>query len=128
MKSVIKLSSNMEDYLEAIAALKKEKGIARVKDISALLNVKKPSVAAALNNLSKGKLVIHERYGTVELTEEGMEIACNVQERHDVIYAFLTNILKVDAKTAEHEACGMEHSMSLSTLAKLNKFLKKNLG
>lgn len=55
------LSSNMEDYLESIALLKKEKGIVRVRDVSRLLKVKTPSVADALNKLSKRRLIVHER-------------------------------------------------------------------
>ena len=34
----------MEDYLEAIAVLKKRNGVARVRDISRFLNVKASSV------------------------------------------------------------------------------------
>ena len=56
-----KLSSNMEDYLEDIAFLKKNKGVVRVRDISHLMNVKNSSVTAALNTLSKNKFVIHEK-------------------------------------------------------------------
>ena len=52
----------MEDYLEAMASLKKEKGVARVRDIGRLLNVKKPSVTSALNTLSRAGLVVYERY------------------------------------------------------------------
>ena len=115
----------MEDYLETIAALQKAKGSARVRDISKALNVKKPSVAAALTSLSKDGFVIHERYGAAQLTEAGERVARDVQKRHDVIFEFLTTKLRVDPKTAAKEACGMEHSMSLSTLDKLSKFVKR---
>ena len=48
-----KLSSSMEDYLEAIAFLKKDKGVARVRDIGRLLKVRTPSVTGALNVLAE---------------------------------------------------------------------------
>ena len=118
-----KLSSHMEDYLEAVAALKKEKGAARVRDIGELLKVKKPSVTAALNLLSKAGFVLHERYGYVELTPAGREIASNVQARHDILVKFLTNILSVDPQTAAAEACQLEHSISAATLEKLTQFV-----
>jgi len=79
-KKDTKLSSNMEDYLEAIAVLKKETGVARVKDIGNLLNVKNPSVNSALNILSDAGLVVHERYGYADLTEDGKKVANNVIE------------------------------------------------
>ncbi|MCP4650827.1 MAG: metal-dependent transcriptional regulator [PVC group bacterium] len=125
IKTVKRLSSNMEDYLETIVSLKKSKGIARVKDISDLMKVKKPSVTSALNMLSQNGLVIHERYSYVELTEEGERVAQNVQKRHNMLISFLVDVLKVDEQTAAKDACRMEHAISPQTHEKLNKFLDK---
>lgn len=118
------LSSNMEDYLEAIAILSEQDGIARVKDISKLLNVKTPSVNNALNILSKNGLVIHERYSFVKLTKEGKKIANNVQKRHNVLLRFLTNILSIDREIASEDACKMEHTLSPKTFERLSKFIE----
>ncbi len=118
-----KLSSNMEDYLEAIAALKK-KGIARVKDLAKLLNVKTSSVTSALNTLARSGLVVHERYGYIELTPEGENLAYEVQRRHDMLFKFLTEILKIDPNVAKEDACRMEHSVSHQTLERITKFIK----
>jgi DtxR family Mn-dependent transcriptional regulator len=119
-----KISSNMEDYLEAIALLQKEKGIARVSDIGKLLQVKKPSVNAALATLAKSNLILHERYSVVELTKEGKKIAGGVQERHDTVFQFLSRILGVDEKTAQADACKIEHAISLPTFNRLTKFTR----
>ena len=69
------LSSNMEDYMEVIAVLKKRNSVARVRDIGKLMKVKTSSVTSALNVLSKRDLVNHERYGYVDLTENGEKLA-----------------------------------------------------
>ncbi len=119
-----KLSSNMEDYLEAIAVLKKKNGIARVRNIGKLLNVKTSSVTSALNTLSKSGFVVHERYGYVELTKEGEVLAQHVQGRHDVLIKFLTDILSIDSKIAGEDACKMEHTLSPLTFQKLTKFIE----
>jgi len=119
-----KISSNMEDYLEAIAFLKKKKGVARVNDIGRLLHVKNSSVNAALAVLSKNGLVTHERYGTAELTAEGTELACNVQKRHDTLFNFLSKILEIDQKTAQADACKMEHTISPAAFNRLTKFIQ----
>ncbi len=121
--SIKKISSNMEDYLEAIALLQKEKGIARVSDIGRLLQVKKPSVTAALSTLAKSNLILHERYRIVELTKEGQRIAGDVQERHDMVFKFLSGILEIDEKTAQADACKIEHSISPITFDRLTKFI-----
>ena len=118
------LSSSMEDYLEAIGFLKKEKGIARVRDVSHLLKVKTPSVAVALNKLSKRGLIVHERYGYIELTPEGEQLAQNILGRHNTLNRFLNEILDIDSKIAAEDACKMEHSISPQTFEKLTKFIE----
>ncbi len=119
-----KLSSNMEDYLEAVAVLKKKNGVARVRDISRLLNVKTSSVTSALNNLSKHGFVNHERYGYVEFTKVGEDLAQHVQKKHNVLIKFLTNILSIDPKIAGEDACKIEHTLSPQTFQKLTKFME----
>ena len=119
-----RLSSNMEDYLEAIAVLKKDEGIARVKGISRLMNVKKPSVTDALDTLSKSGLIKHERYGYVDLTEEGERLAHGIKSRHDTLIKFLTQILDIDPKIASVDACKMEHTISPKTFERLTKFIE----
>ena len=114
----------MEDYLEAIALLKKEKGIARVRDISRLLSVEASSVNSALNNLSENGLVIHERYGYVELTAEGEKLAEGIQKKHEILLKFLTEVLNIDPRIAGEDACKMEHSISPQTFKKLTKFIE----
>ena len=47
------LSSNMEDYLEAIFHISSEKQAARAKDIAERLNVNKSSVTEAFRTLSE---------------------------------------------------------------------------
>ena len=119
-----KLSSNMEDYLEATAALKKENGVARVRDIGRLLGVRSSSVNAALITLSKKGLVIHEKYGYVNLTSGGESIAREIQNKHDVLLKFLTKILNIEDNIAVEDACKMEHAISPKTFNKLTKFIE----
>jgi len=128
LKKNRKLSANMEDYLEAIAVLKKNTGVARVKDIGKLLNVKSPSVNSAINALSIAGMVVHEHYGYVNLTKEGKEAAQSVMERHEAMAKFLTVILDMDREMAEEDACKMEHSISkegFQRLLKLMDFIKE---
>lgn len=119
-----KVSPTMEDYLEAIAILKMRNGVARVRDISNFLNVKPPSVTSALNALSKSGFVVHEKYGYVNLTKSGEELARRVQERHNLLVKFLTNILGIDPKIANEDACKMEHILSPETFQKLTKMIE----
>ncbi|MDD5503845.1 MAG: metal-dependent transcriptional regulator [Candidatus Omnitrophica bacterium] len=117
------LSSAMEDYLEAIASLQRQRSVCRVRDISGLLNVKSPSVNAALKTLSRRGLLIHEKYGYVNLTSKGEEIAASIQGKHDILLKFLTEILGIKPDEAMQEACSMEHSISPKTFERLTKFI-----
>jgi DtxR family transcriptional regulator, Mn-dependent transcriptional regulator len=117
------LTAVMEDYLEAIFDLDKQKKVVRVKDIAKRLDVKMPTVTSMLKTLSKRELVHYEKYEYVEPTEKGTEVGREMRRRHGILSRFLTEILNIDAKTADDEACKMEHSLSADTLDSLTDFM-----
>ena len=119
-----KLSENMEDYLEVIYALAKDKGMARVGEIADKMEVKSPSVNAALKGLADRDLVVHEKYGYVTLTKEGQRLAAEVQGKHDVLFRFLTEFLMLSPDVAGKEACCIEHAISQESFVRLVKFFK----
>ncbi len=114
----------MEDYLEVIAQLQKQKIVARARDICEKLNVKSSSVNSAIQTLADNGLVVHEKYGYIELTKAGKKIAALVQKKHNVLLKFLVEILKVDKSIAEKDACKMEHTISPQTYDKIVEFVK----
>ena len=115
----MKLSSQMEDYLETIYQLCREEGVARVKAIAERLEVTNPSVVGAIKNLKQRKLVWQERYGYIRLTEEGQEIAGAVTHRHEVLSSFFEKFLGLDPETASGDACRIEHAVSAETVQRL---------
>ncbi|WP_372520715.1 metal-dependent transcriptional regulator [Candidatus Ruminimicrobiellum ovillum] len=119
------LTESLENYLETIGMLIRKNKIARVKDISKELDVKNSSVNIALNVLADKGLIIHEKYGYVELTPEGQKIADDIQHKEDVLVQFFTEILGVNEEVALKDACRMEHTISDETLAKLIFFIGK---
>lgn len=120
----IRLSPSQEDYLEAILALKSEEGVG-IQRIARHLSVSKPSVTAAVKRLSKLGLVKHARYEAVSLTPAGRSIALKIARRHALIKRFLMDVLGVNPKIAEKDACAIEHHMSSQTVTALLKFLKR---
>ena len=117
------LTSVMEDYLEAIFTLNKEKKVVRVKDIAKRLNVKMPTVTSMLKTLNKRGLVHYEKYEYVELTDKGAEVGREMDRRHKILRRFLTDILNIDMNTADEEACKMEHALGAGTLDSLTDFM-----
>ena len=117
------LSSEMEDYLETIAALFRANGQARVTDIAERLSVSKAGVTQALRSLAGKGLVEYSPYISPTLTETGKRIAERVQHRHDVLKRFLVNVLLIDTELAEANACRLEHAVDKSVLEHLAHFM-----
>ena len=115
-----KLTSSLEDYLEAIFILEKKHRVARVKDIAAHLNVQMPSVTGALRNLRDKGLVVYEKNSYINLTAEGLEKAEKIAGRHILLKSFLQDVLLLDGETADDEACKIEHAISQDTTARLS--------
>lgn len=111
------LSASLEDYLEAILQLERISRVTRVSEIAEQLNVSRPSVTGAIKNLAARGLVTHERYGHVTLTEEGVEIAEQVEMRHVAIRGFLVDVLRIPEEKAETTACRLEHVLEADVLA-----------
>ncbi len=124
----MKLSPNMEDYLEAVSLCANSEGIARVSDIRDMLGVKTPSVTGAMKILAEEGYVLHQPYGGIELTAKGRRAAEDVKKRHAILSRFLVQVIGVSPKIADMDACKMEHAVSRETLEKLHDYLHKQTG
>lgn len=113
------LSHSMAHYLQAVAGLKREKGYARVGDIADRLGVSKSGVTSMLRSLQSRGLVDHERYGCVELTEPGAELAQRTSSNREVLSVFFRDILGVPDKVASEDACMIEHLVSPQSMSRL---------
>ncbi len=116
-----KLSTSLEDYLEAIMRLERENRVARVRDIAGLLEVQMPSVTGALKLLKGKGLVNYERGSFISLTRQGRALARGVQEKHDVLRRFLEVVLDLPGDAAQEQACRMEHSVTTETVLRLSR-------
>lgn len=118
-----KLSKSLEDYLEAIFIIKKQKGEVRVKDLMSFFNYKVSSVNQAIKQLKSKQLVEHESYGSIKLTEKGVSLAEHIYSKHRVLVDFISNILGVESAVAEHDACSFEHFIHEETLDRFRKLI-----
>ena len=114
-----------EDYVEMIADLIDETGEARAVDLASRFGVKSPTVNATIQRLQREGLVISKPYRSIFLTHAGKSLAVASKKRHDVVRNFLIKI-GVDPSVAEEDAEGVEHHVSLETLAKFSEFIKKD--
>jgi len=119
-----KITTSIEDYIEAIYEITRARDGARVKEIAEKLGVTYPSISGILKKLVEMGLVTHERYGNVRLTAEGEKLGRDIAERHKILFDFMNEILKIPKETAQVDACGMEHSMSPETRDAFLSFIR----
>lgn len=122
------VSKALEEYLKTMYILKKQTGNIRVTDIASKMNCSKPSVNKAINNLKDNFLVNYETYGTIELTEEGENLAKKILETFDIVFLFLKEVLNLDEEKAKSEAEKIKNAISDDTINKLAKYVHKELG
>jgi len=118
------MTQSLEDYVEMIFRLQGKSSNVKVSDIAAALDVTKPSVVRAIRELTKLGLVTHEPYRGVELSEKGRRVARLVLNRHVLLREFLVK-LGVREKTADRDACLMEHILSAETLDRIRNYTER---
>ncbi|MDL2269492.1 metal-dependent transcriptional regulator [Desulfosarcina sp. OttesenSCG-928-A07] len=124
MSKLKPLSSNMEDYMEAIYHIVSEKKAARAKDIAIRMAVNSASVTGALRLLAEKGLINYAPYDVITLTPEGEILARDVVRRHEILKDFFTKVLGVDEEEAEDNACKMEHAISPVIIDRIVRFVE----
>lgn len=122
------ITKSLEEYLKTIYILKKHNGSIRVTDIAKKMNCTKPSVNKAIYNLKDNGLLNYQSYGTIELTEEGEDLAKKILETYDIVYLFLKEVLNLESEEAKKEAEKIKLSITDDTINKLAKYVHKVLG
>ena len=119
--NVTRLSRSAEDYLEAIGHLCRENGRAQVSDVAAMLNVKKPSVTAAVHQLAAEGLITYKRYAPIELTDKGRQYADRVIRAHSILHRFLVEAAGLEPERADEVGCHMEHLLSMEEIERISE-------
>lgn len=117
------MTKSLEDYVEMIYMLIRDRGVAHVRDVASELDVKMPSVVKAISELKKLGYVTQEPYSDIVLTPSGEKVAQEILDRHIVLQRFLESI-GVEKSIADKDACHMEHILSAETMVCIRKFLQ----
>lgn len=107
----MKLSENIEEYLEALWMLE-EGGAspAKISDIAQHLTIAPPSAVEMLERMNPMNLVKYESRVGVSLTKKGRAAARKIVRNHRLAELLLVRILKT--KIDEKAVCGLEHHIS----------------
>ena len=118
------MTQSLEDYLEAIYNLTPNEKGASVRAVASRIGVKMPSVVKAVHDLKRMGLVVQQPYGPIELTQEGLKLAYDVQRRHVLLRSFLER-LGVFVQNADRDACLMEYILSAETLDRIRSYMAR---
>lgn len=105
------VNESMENYLESILMLSKERPVVRSVDVAEELGFKKSSVSVAMKKLRELGNITVTKEGYIYLTDSGKEIANMIYERHVLISGWLT-AMGVTPEVAREDACRIEHVLS----------------
>ena len=116
----MKIHASGEDYLEAVLILQKKQGMVRSIDLARYMGFSKPSISHAVGVLKNGGFLTVDDDGFLHLTVIGREIAEKIYERH---LFFMEQLIAagVDPKTAEADACRIEHIISDESFDRLKE-------
>ncbi|WP_252224330.1 iron dependent repressor, metal binding and dimerization domain protein [Clostridium sp. ZBS2] len=121
------LTPAMEDYLEMIYRCSLEESSIRLNKIAQMLNVRDSSASKMMKKLGDLALINYEKYGVIELTENGITLGKYLLDRHIIIEKFLKYLGGKDEVLIETEL--IEHVISSETVENikmLNMFFEDN--
>ena len=121
------LTNSMEDYLEMIYRSSRKEGYTRTNILAEALNVQAPSATKMVQKLTKLGLLKYEKYGIIQLTEDGEILGKFLLKRHKIIEDFLKIIGVKDNILLNTEL--IEHNVTTGALSKiemLNNFFRNN--
>ena len=121
------ISKSLEEYLKTMYVLKKQNGRVRITDVADKMNCTKASVNKAVHNLKNNQILNYQAYGTIELTQNGENLAKKILEAYDIVYLFLKDVLNLETENAQKEAEKIKSVITDQTTNQLAKYIHKVL-
>lgn len=119
------LSYTEENYLKALLKISLDNQLNEVgtNELASSLSVKPATANDMLKRLKEKKLVDHEKYGKIILTEEGKTKATDLIRKHRIWETFLYEKLEFSWEEVHEVAEQLEHIQSAKLIDKLDKLL-----
>lgn len=119
--SVSRLSTIAQDYLKAIwSATEWSDEPATVKHLADRMGVRPATASDAVKRLAAQGFVVHEPYGSIELTDDGRTHAVAMVRRHRLIETFLVEMLGYGWDEVHDEAEILEHAVSDTMIERID--------
>ena len=121
----VNLTKSEEDYLKALFALIHIEENERVgnNQLAEYLELSPASVNNMVKKLKKKELIISERYGKLQLTNSGRDIAIVLVRKHRLWETFLNKYLNFSWDEVHAVAEQLEHVKSEKLIRELDRFM-----
>jgi DtxR family Mn-dependent transcriptional regulator len=103
------ITARVEDYLKEIFLIESTGRDITVTELAKRLGVTKATVTATVKRLVGAKMLNHEHYGSLYLTDDGRRKGLSIYRRHEGLRSFFQELLGVDRKRSSEMACNTEH-------------------
>jgi DtxR family Mn-dependent transcriptional regulator len=118
------VTNQTEEFLESVYRLQERDGAARTSELVKMLKVVPGTVTNTVERLEKRRLLTHEAYKGVKLTEQGRNIAIQVIRRHRLSERLLSDVLKMEWSKVHEAACELEHGITDEVAKNIEKVLE----
>lgn len=116
------LTESMEDYLEMIFRLQRDKGYVRAVDLSEALQIQAPSVTKMIQKLDEAGFIDYQKYRNIGLTSEGEKYGAFLVWRDATLKGFLSLLKDMAGIDAQVE--GIEHYITPITMELIYKLIQ----
>ena len=116
------LTQGLQDYLELIYNKIINKEEIKAVDIAREFEISRSSVSEALIRLADKDLIIYEGKRGIQITRKGKIEAKKVIKKHKILSEFFHEILHINKKTADENACKIEHVINDEIISQIKKF------
>lgn len=121
---LLDLTSAAQDYLKLIwIGAERAAAPVTVGGLAKSLAISVSTASEGVRKLAEAGLVIHARYGHVELTAAGREQAAVLVRRHRLLETFLVEILGYGWDEVHGEADVLEHAVSETLTERIDRLL-----
>jgi DtxR family Mn-dependent transcriptional regulator len=118
-----RITASMEDYLKAVYRLENDGAPVTTQRLADELKFSGPSVTNMVKRLAELKLLTHNPYHGVQLTQAGQQVALEVVRHHRLLELYLSEALGYDWDQVHAEAERLEHHVSEELEARMERVL-----
>ena len=117
------LSAAVEDYLKAVYAVHDKHGKVTTSLLAEKMGVSPASATSMIKKMAEAKLVAHQPYQGVTLSEMGLKLALEIIRHHRLVELYLSEALGVPWDKVHEEAEKWEHVLSEDVEDRMDAFL-----